>query len=125
MSKLLPFSFLIAFFSVFGLAWIVVGVDPDTAPFYSFILFVGLLFLSIFNLLGLLLYFLRTRFIKNYEKNWYIRSSFKMAFLIALFIAILALLVILQLITLVTGIAAIMAVGLLAVWMYLGKSDKG
>lgn len=121
MTKFLPFAFLISAFSFFGLAWIIVGVDPDTAPWYIFVLFVGLIFLLVFNLLGLLLYFIRTKFVKNYDKRWYVKTSFKMAFFIALFMAILTALAILQLINVLTGISSIMAVGLLAVWVYLGR----
>lgn len=121
MHRLLPFAFLLSAFSFFGLAWIIVGVDPDTAPWYIFALFVGLIFLFVFNLLGLFLYFTRTKFVKNYDKKWYVKTSFKMAFFIAIFLAILTALAILQLISLITGVATIVAVGLLAVWVYLGK----
>lgn len=121
MHRLLPFAFLISAFSFFGLAWIIVGVDPDSAPWYIFALFVGLIFIFVFNFFGTGLYFIRTKFVKNYDRRWYVKTSFKMAFFVALFLAILTALAILQLISLLTGIASIMAVGLLAVWVYLGK----
>ena len=121
MQSFLPISFLIAFFALFGISWIVVDVDPDTAPWYFFGLLVLLVFLFIFNFLGTLLYFLRTRFYKKYDAKWYLKTSFKMAFFVAAFISILAVLSILQLVSMVTIGASILLVGLLAVWVYLGK----
>src|SRR3990167_7711414 len=75
MSRFLPFTFLIAAASAFGLAWIVVEVDPASAPWFIFTFFVFLLFIFIFCLLGLLLYFLRTRFYKRYSTSWYFKTS--------------------------------------------------
>lgn len=121
MHRLLPFAFLISSASLFGIAWIVVDVDPDSAPWYIFALLVVLIFLFIFNFLGTFLYFVRTRFYKKYDRRWYFKTSFKMAFFIAIFISLLAALSILQLVTLVTIGASILLVGLLAVWVYLGK----
>jgi drug/metabolite transporter (DMT)-like permease len=121
MHRLLPLAFLISVFSIFGISWIVIDVDPDTAPWYFFVILIGLIFLFVFNFLGTLLYFLRTRFIKNYNKGWYVKTSFKMAFFIALFVALLAALSILQLVTTLTLFASITIVVLLAIWVYLGR----
>ncbi len=121
MHRLLPFSFLAAIFSLFGISWIVVDIDPDTAPWYFFVILIVLIFLFVFNFLAILLYFLRTKFIKNYNKGWYVKTSFKMAFFIAMFVTLLSALSILQLVSLLTLLASIMVVGLLAVWLYLGR----
>ena len=85
MVRLLPIAALVAFFSLFGLLWIVIGVDPGEAPLYIFGLFVLFLFVTSFCAFGTLLYFLRTRLYKRYSANWYFKTSFKMAFFIALF----------------------------------------
>jgi len=124
MSRLLPFAFLIMIASLFGLAWIVIEVDPDSAPWYIFVFFVSLLFMSVFCFLGLGLYFLRTRFYKRYSVNWYIKTSFKMAFFVALFLAIVASLAILQLVSLFNVVLAIVAVALLATYSYMAKGVK-
>ena len=124
MHRFLPLSFLIVFLALFGISWIVVGVDPDTAPWYIFAVLILLIFIFIFSFLGTILYFIRTRFYRRYSANWYVKTSFKMAFFIAVFISLLAILAILQMITTITSIAAILAVALLAVWSYLGKSGK-
>ena len=121
MLRLLPFVFLIAVASLFGLSWIVVEVDPKVAAWYIFTILVILIFTSIFCLLGLILYFLRTRLYKRYSANWYVKTSFKMAFFVALFLALAATLAILQLVTLFNVILAILAVVLFAVLSYLGK----
>lgn len=123
MVKLLPFSALLAFLSLFGLVWIVYDVDPDTARWYFFVLFVILLFTLIFCGLGLFLYFVRTRFYRRYSANWYVKTSFKMAFFVALFIALAATLAILQLVTTLNIALAILAVSLFAFWSYLGKKN--
>jgi len=125
MVRVLPLAFLILCASLFGLAWIVVEVDPDTAVWYLFVLLVFLTFLIVFSFLGLLLYFLRTRFYKRYNSNWYVSTSFKMALFIAAFVTLTAALAILQLVTLFNVILAILAVSLVAVWSYLGKKAKG
>jgi|SRR3989344_1044018 len=125
MSKLLPFSFLIFCLSCFSLAWIVIETDPNNAAWYIFGAFILLLFLSLFCILGLALYFLRTRFYKRYSANWYFKTSFKMAFFVALFVAIAAILAILEMINLGNVILAILAVTLLAIWSYFGKRVKG
>src|SRR3989344_3838380 len=121
MVKFLPFSFLLLFASIFGLTWIVVEVDPDSAAWYIFALFVSLLFLLVFNLLGLILYFVRTRFYRRYSANWYFKTSYKMSFFIAFFVAIAAGLAILELVTTFNVVLGILAVSLFAFWSYLGK----
>ena len=123
MVRLLPFVFLIAVASLFGLSWIIVEVDPKSAPWYVFVLLVILIFTSTFCLLGLILYFLRTRLYKRYSANWYVKTSFKMAFFVALFLALAATLAILQLVTLFNVLLAILAVVLFAVWSFLGKKS--
>ena len=121
MLRLLPLAFLIAVASLFGLSWIIVEVDPKSASWYVFVLLVILIFTSTFCLLGLILYFLRTRLYKRYSANWYVKTSFKMAFFVAAFVALSATLAILQLVTLFNVLLAILAVSLFAVWSYLGK----
>lgn len=123
MHRLLPFAFLISVFCLFGLAWIVIEVDPQTAAWYIFALFDVLLFVSIWGILGLVLYFVRTRFYKRYSANWYFKTSFKMAFFVALFVAVVAILAILKLITTFNLVLAIVVLALLAIWSYLGKRN--
>lgn len=123
MAKYLPFTLLILCSSVFGLAWILIESDPEKAPWYVFGGFILLLFMAIFCLLGLTLYFIRTRFYKRYSANWYFATSFKMAFFVALFVAVAALLAILKLVTLFNIVLAIAALVLFAVWSYLGKKN--
>lgn len=125
MARLLPFTFLVACAALFGLAWIIVRIDPQSAQWYIFALFILLLFLVVFCLLGLSLYFARTRLYKRYSANWYFYTSFKMAFFVALFVAITAILAILDLVTLFNVILVILGVSLLALWSYLGKRVKG
>lgn len=124
MSKFLPFVFLISATSLFGIAWIVIQVDPATAPWYIFALFDLSLFVTVWGIFGLILYFVRTKFYKRYDANWYARTSFKMAFFVAFFVAIAAILAILQLVTIFNIILAIVAVALLAIWSYLGKKGS-
>jgi hypothetical protein len=121
MAKLLPFVFLVSFVCLFGLWWIVVAQDPDTAPFYIFGFFVFLLFVVVWGFLGLILYFVRTRLYKRYNPNWYFGTSFKMAFFVALFIGIAAVLAFLDLVSTLNVTLTIVALGLFAVWSYLGK----
>ena len=124
MVRLLPFAALLTFFSLFGLLWIVVSVDPDDAPLYIFGLFVLFLFLTSFCAVGTLLYFLRTRLYKRYSANWYFKTSFKMAFFVALFLAVAAVLAIFELVTVFNVALAILAITLFAVYSYLGgKKD--
>lgn len=123
MPNFLPFVFLISAASIFGLAWIVIRVDPETAPWYIFAIFVVLIFIAVFCLLGVLLYFVRTRFYKRYSANWYFKTSFKMAFFVAFFAALVTGLAILQLVTIFNLVLAIAVISLLAVWSYLGKKN--
>src|SRR3990170_736528 len=121
----LPLVFLISVFSLFGLSWIVTEVDPQTAPIWIFALFVFLLFAVVFGFLGLVIYFLRTRLYRRYDVNWYIFTSFKMAFFVALFVSISATLAIFDLVSLFNVSLAIVSIALFAVWSYLGKKVKG
>ena len=121
MVRLLPFAFLILCASIFGLSWIILEVDPDSAAWYVFVFLIFLIFLAVFCFLGLFLYFLRTRFYKRYSAKWYVYTSFKMAFFVAFFVALSATLAVLQLVNLFNVILAILAVVLFAVWSYLGK----
>ena len=121
MAKFLPFVFLISVLSIFGIAWIVTSVDPQSAAWYIFGLFDFLLFVSAWGFIGLILYFARTRLYKRYSANWYFKTSFKMAFFVAAFLAIVAILAILQLVTMLNVILAILAITLFAFWNYLGK----
>ena len=123
MARFLPLVFLASVASLFGIAWIVVGVDPDTAPWYVLVSMVILIFTSIFGLLGLILYFVRIRFYKRYSVNWYIKTSFKMSFFVAFFVSLVATLAILKLISLFNLILAGLAVCLFAVWSFLGKRN--
>lgn len=123
MSRLLPFIFLIAIAALFGLAWIITKVNPESAPWYIFALFDLLLFVTVWGIFGLVLYFVRTRFYKRYDPNWYFRTSFKMALFVALFVALAATLAILQLVTIFNIVLAILATSLLAFWSYLGKKS--
>jgi|SRR3990167_1020622 len=120
----LPLIFLISTFSLFGLSWIVTEVDPETAPVWIFALFVFLLFAVVFGFLGLIIYFLRTRFYKRYDVNWYIFTSFKMAFFVALFVAIAATLAIFDLVSLFNVSLAIVSITLFAIYSYLGKKIR-
>lgn len=121
MANFLPFVFLFFVASLFGLAWIVIQIDPDSAAWYFFALFVFFLFAAVWGFLGLVLYFLRTRFYRRYSANWYFKTSFKMAFFMALFIAVAAILAILELVTILNVVLAIVALSLFAIWSYLGK----
>ena len=120
----LPIIFLISVFSLFGLSWIVTDVDPETAPIWIFAVFIFLLFVAVFGFLGLIIYFLRTKFYKRYDVNWYIFTSFKMAFFVALFVAISATLAIFDLVSLFNVSLAILSIALFAVYSYLGKRIK-
>ena len=121
----LPLIFLTSTFSLFGLSWIVSEVDPEIAPIWIFALFVFLLFAVVFGFLGLVIYFLRTRLYRRYDVNWYIFTSFKMAFFVALFVSISATLAIFDLVSLFNVSLAIVSIALFAVLSYLGKKVKG
>ena len=123
MVRFLPLTFLIAILSLFSLLWIVTGVDPTVARWYMFALFVALLFLFVFNFLGLALYLLRTRFYKRYSASWYFKTSFKMAFFVALFVSLAAILDVLHLVNTFNIVLAIAAITLFALWSYLGKKS--
>jgi len=123
MNKHLPFVFLASVASFFGIVWIVWDVDPDTTRWYVFALLIFLIFFAVWGLLGTILYLLRTRFYRRYSQNWYFYTSFKMAFFIALFVAIVSTLAILQLVTPFNVFLAIVAVILFAFWSYLGKKS--
>ena len=120
----LPLIFLISVFSLFGLSWIVTEVDPETAPIWIFALFVFLIFVVVFGFLGLIIYFLRTRLYRRYDVNWYIFTSFKMAFFVALFVAIAATLAIFDLVSLFNVSLAILSIALFAIYSYLGKKIR-
>lgn len=121
MARLLPFVFLISVASLFGIAWIVVEIDPDSAPWYIFTILILLIFAAVFGLLGLILYFGRIKFHKRYSVNWYIKTSFKMSFFIAFFMALTSTLAILQLISVFNLLLAGLAVSLFAIYTFLGK----
>ena len=121
MSKFLPFVFLASIAALFGISWIVVAVDPDSAAWYIFALLIFLIFAAIFGLFGLALYFVRIRFYKRYSVNWYIKTSFKMSAFVAFFIALASTLAILQLISVFNLILAGLAVSLFAIYSFFGK----
>jgi len=121
MVRLLPFSFLIVIASLFGIAWVVTGSDPESAAWYVFTVFVALIFLFLFNILGLILYLLRTRFYRRFSERWYFYTSYKMAFFVAIFVTIASVLAILDLVSTINVFLAIIAVVLFAVWSFLGK----
>ena len=123
MAKFLPFVFLASFASLFGIAWIIEGVDPNSASWYIFSLLVFLFTVAIFGFLGLLLYFVRIRFYKRYSVDWYIKTSFKMAFFVALFVGLTSGLAVLKLVSNINLVLVILAVCLLALWSYLGKRN--
>ena len=124
MRKFLPLVFLASVVSIFGLSWIVTAVDPDNTKWYFFALFVFLLFLSMWGILGLILYFVRTKIRKKYDPAWYFKTSFKMGFFVALFIAVSAVLSLLQLVTVLNVLLAIIALVLFAIWSYLGRKTE-
>jgi hypothetical protein len=121
MSRYLPFVFLLSTFSLFGIVLTVWDVDPNFAPWYIFMLLVVLVFIAIFGFLGLLLYLVRTRLYRRYSADWYIKTSFKMAFFVALFLGLMATLAVLKLVSTINLALVISAVCLLALWSYLGK----
>ncbi|OGD84606.1 hypothetical protein A3B51_02985 [Candidatus Curtissbacteria bacterium RIFCSPLOWO2_01_FULL_41_18] len=123
MTRLLPFVFLINVVCFFGIAWVIYDVDPQGAPWYIFALLVLLIFFAIFGILGLVLYSVRTRFYRRYSVRWYIYTSFKMAFFVAFFVALVATLAVLQLISIFNLILAGLAVSLFAIYSFLGKKN--
>ena len=123
MSRFLPFVFLASVASLFGISWIIYGVDPNSAPWYIFALLVVLIFAAVFGFLGLALYFVRIRFYKRYSVNWYIKTSFKMAAFVALFVGLVCALAILKLISFFNLALTGLAVCLFAMRSFLGKRD--
>jgi len=123
MSRYLPFVFLASVASLFGISWIIFGVDPNIARWYIFVSLVLMVFVTIFSFLGLALYFVRIRFYKRYSVDWYIKTSFKMAFFVALFVTLVSALAVLRLMTTVNLVLVILAVCLLAIWSFLGKKN--
>lgn len=121
MSRYLPLTFLASIACLFGISWITYSVDPDTAPWYMFALFVMLIFVCVYGLLGLAAYFIRTKFYRRYSARWYFYTSFKMAFFVALFVSLIIALAILQLVSTLNLFLTILAVSLFALWSYLGK----
>lgn len=121
MVRFLPFIFLASALSVFGLVWTVWYVNPDLAPWYIFAAVVCLIFTASLGFLGTLLYFLRTKLYRRYSARWYFYTSFKMAFFISAFLALVVGLQILDLLSRLNLFLAISAVILFALWSYLGK----
>lgn len=121
MARLLPFAFLAACASLFGILWIVFEVDPQKAPWFIFAVLTALIFLFVFCFLGTVLYFARTRLYKKYNPNWYFVTSFKMSFFVALFVAMIVTLAILNLVNLPNILLVIFSLALFAIWSYLGK----
>jgi len=123
MTRVLPFVFLASFAALFGISWIIIRVDPQNTHWYVFALLIILIFLTTFGFLGLIFYFLRTRIYKRYSANWYFYTSFKMAFFVAAFLALISILAVLRLITVFNVALLILAVILFALWSYLGKKE--
>jgi len=123
MQKLLPLVFLTSIAALFGISWIVVAIDPDSADWYMFALLIFLIFAAVFGLFGLALYFVRIRFYKRYSVNWYIKTSFKMSVFVAFFVALASTLAILQLISVFNLILAGLAISLFAIYSFLGKKS--
>lgn len=121
MQKFLPLAVLASFFSLFGILRIVVEVDPETNPWHFFAIFIFLTFLFSLCFLGTILYFVRTKFYKKYERGWYLKTSFKMSFFVAFFLSLVALLGVLKLITLINISLALLVVVIFALYSYLGK----
>lgn len=121
MTKLLPFSFLVTFLSFFGIAWIIVDVDPDFAKAYIFAILVALIFLFSWNSLGLLLFIARTRIHKRNDPRSYVFTSYKMSAFVALFGAATSVLAILKLISYFNLFLTVVVVICIAVYSFLGK----
>lgn len=121
MNKFLPLVFLVCAASAFGLSWIVASADPDTIPWIMFGVFFALLFIFVFSALGLIFYFIRTKFLRKFSSKWYFHSSFKMAFFVAVFLTVVAILAAIKLMTIFNILLLIIAISLFAIWSYLGK----
>jgi|GEM_PF-2966215 len=124
MHRLLPFIFLLACASVFGIFWIVFEIDPDPKPINFFALFSVLVFCAIWFGVGTFLYFARTRLYRKFEPSWYFKTSFKMSFFIALFAGLCSFLIVMDLLNLFNFFLVIVVVLLFAFWVYLGKKSK-
>lgn len=124
MHRFLPFTFLSFIASVFGILWIVIEVNPDTKPIQFFALFSFLLFLAIWMGLGTFFYFVRTKFQRKFEPNWYFKTSFKMAFFAALFAGLSSFLVLMELLNFFNLFLVVTVVLIFAFWLYLGKKRK-
>lgn len=124
-AKLLPVIFFLALLSLGGLLFVIFNVDPTGAQWYVFALFAALVFTFATFMLTVVLYLIRIRIYSRQflDNNWYAVTSFKMAVFIALFAAGATTLAILQLATLFNLGALIVAISLLAVWIYLGKRN--
>lgn len=123
MSKLIPLVFLVSVFSLFSVVWIIWDVDPDTAKAQTFALLITLVFATIFGFLGLLIYFVRSKFNRRVNPATYIFSCFKISFFGALFIALLATLAVLKLISAFNLFLVVSAVALFGLYVYLGKKS--
>jgi len=121
MSKFLPLVFLVCAAAAFGISWIVFSVNPDTKPWLMFAVFFGFLFIFVFSSLGLIFYYLRTRFLRRFSQKWYFNTSFKMAFFVAVFVTFAAILAALKLVSVFNILLLIFAISLFAIWSYLGK----
>lgn len=121
MSRFLPFLFLVSIFSLFGIAWIIWDIDPDTAKAQTFALLITLVFATIFGFLGLVIYFVRSRFNRRINPASYIFSCFKISFIVALLVALLAALAVLKLVSAFNLFLVFGAVALFALYVYLGK----
>ena len=121
MTRFLPLIFLVSVFSVFGLVLLIWYTDPESAPWYVFGLFCILVFVSVWGLLGTILYFVRIRFYRRFSAKWYFNTSFKMAFFVAGFIGLATILTVLQLVTAINLLLAGVAICLFALWSFLGK----
>lgn len=121
MTRFLPLIFLVSVFSVFGLVLLIWYTDPEIAPWYIFGLFSILVFITVWGFLGTILYFVRIRFYRRFSAKWYFETSFKMAFFVAGFIALVTILALLQMVTALNLLLAVVAICLFALWSYLGK----
>ncbi len=124
MSRFLPLIFLASAFSLFGALWIVFDVDPDVGAWYFFVLLAVFAFIAIFGFVGLLIYFLRTRFIKRFDAIYYFKTSFKVSFFAASFFTIVLVLRVLKIMSTLNMVLAIFALLLFAIYSFWGGKDK-
>lgn len=120
----MPFLFLVSVFSLFGIAWIIWDVDPDTAKVQTFVILITLVFITIFGFLGLVIYFVRSRFNRRTNPATYIFSGFKVSFFAACLASLLATLAVLKLISAFNLFLVVGAVSLFALYVYLGKKKR-